>query len=385
MNNKFTGNVVEFHILQSFPVSCLNRDDVGSPKSAIVGGTERARVSSQCWKRAVRQELHKLGVKTACRTRYVTKAIAEQCEKLGATPEQALACGETAAKVFTKKVEKETKISDTLLFISETECKKLAEFFQSKEFSVTHRTDDDEKKSKKGNSDIDKKLKTELSNICKRAINPVQDGLDIALFGRMVASAPDLNLEAAASFSHAISTHHVMNEVDFFTAVDDRRNDNDNEFDPEEENNSQGSAHMGLLEFNSATYYRYISLDLGQLAENLRSDDLDEALEAFTKALFLAVPEARQTTMSARCPWEYAVATVRKGQRLQLPFNTAVRASGGKSLLEASRTELDAQLGNLEKMYGSLFGLSKRMEMEIGGGTSIDDLVAGLKQAVAQI
>jgi len=347
MNNKFTGNVVEFHILQSFPVSCLNRDDVGSPKSAMVGGTERARVSSQCWKRAVRLALHDLGVKTACRTRYVAKAVAEQCEKLGATPEQAAACGETAAKAFTKKVE--NGISDTLLFISETECAGLAEFFRSKEFAA----------------DLGDK---ELLKVCKNAVNPAQDGLDIALFGRMVASAADLNIEAAASFAHAISTHQAASEVDFFTAVDDCE--------------KQGSAHMGSLEFNSATYYRYISLDLGQLAENLRSDDLDEALEAFAKALFLAVPAARQSTMSAACPWEYAVVTVRKGQRLQLPFNTAVRAS---NLLEASKAELNAQLENLEKMYGSLYGLRKRMELGIGLGTSIDDLVSGLKQTVAQI
>jgi len=350
MNNRFTGNVVEFHILQSFPVSCLNRDDVGSPKSAMVGGTERARVSSQCWKRAVRLKLHDLGVKTACRTRYVTKAVAEQCEKLGATPEQAAACGETAAKAFTKKVE--SGVSDTLLFISESECAGLAEYFRTKEFAA----DSGDK---------------ELLKVCKNAITPAQDGLDIALFGRMVASAADLNIEAAASFAHAISTHQAASEVDFFTAVDDCE--------------KQGSAHMGSLEFNSATYYRYISLDLGQLAENLRSDDLGDALEAFAKALFLAVPEARQTTMSAACPWEYAVVTVRKGQRLQLPFNTAVRASGGKSLLETSRAELDAQLENLEKMCGSLFGLTKRMEMGIGGNTSIDDLVSGLKQAVGQM
>ncbi len=351
MTNKFTGNVVEFHILQSFPVSCLNRDDVGSPKSAIVGGTERARVSSQCWKRAVRLKLQELGVKTACRTRLVTKAVAEQCEKLGAMPEQAAACGEAAAKVFTKKVE--NGVSDTLLFISETECAELAKFFQEKEFAA----DSGEK---------------DLQKVCKKAINPALDGLDIALFGRMIASAADLNLEAAASFAHAISTHQVVSEVDFFTAVDDCE--------------KQGSAHMGSLEFNSATYYRYISLDLGQLMENLRTEELDEALEAFAKALFLAVPEARQSTMSAACPWEYAVVTVRKGQRLQLPFNTAVRTSKERpTLFEASKAELNAQLVNYEKMYGSLFGLRTRLELGLGLDASIDDLVAGLKQAVAQM
>ena len=84
---------------------------------------------------------------------------------------------------------------------------------------------------------------------------------------------------------------------------------------------------MGTLEYNSATYYRYISLDLGQLAETLKTDDITQAVEAFTQALFLAVPSARQATMSAASPWDYAIVTLRKGQRIQLPFNTAVKTS----------------------------------------------------------
>ena len=50
--------MIEMHILQSFPVTCLNRDDVGAPKSAYFGGVSRARVSSQSWKRAIRQLRH---------------------------------------------------------------------------------------------------------------------------------------------------------------------------------------------------------------------------------------------------------------------------------------------------------------------------------------
>ena len=60
---KLNNTKIEFHILQSFPVSCLNRDDVGSPKSAMIGGVNRARVSSQCWKRQVRLAMHEFGIK----------------------------------------------------------------------------------------------------------------------------------------------------------------------------------------------------------------------------------------------------------------------------------------------------------------------------------
>lgn len=104
MSDKFKGIRLEFHIIQSFPVSCLNRDDLGTPKSAMIGGVPRARVSSQCWKRAVRMRMHELGVKTANRTKYIVAAIAQKCRDLGASEEQAMQCGEWTAKAFTKTV-----------------------------------------------------------------------------------------------------------------------------------------------------------------------------------------------------------------------------------------------------------------------------------------
>ena len=84
-SNPFCGQRVEFHILQSFPVTCLNRDDVGAPKSAVVGGTPRARVSSQCWKRQVRLAMHEMGLKIGMRTKLVSDLIAQECIALGAT------------------------------------------------------------------------------------------------------------------------------------------------------------------------------------------------------------------------------------------------------------------------------------------------------------
>ena len=91
-------------VLRNQLSSCLNRDDVGSPKSAIIGGIERARVSSQCWKRAVRTELQNLGIVTAERTKLVTKKIADECIKLGASAEDAEKCGNAIAALLTKTV-----------------------------------------------------------------------------------------------------------------------------------------------------------------------------------------------------------------------------------------------------------------------------------------
>lgn len=165
--------------------------------------------------------------------------------------------------------------------------------------------------------------------------------LDIALFGRMVAQAPEMEVQAAASFSHAISTHKSVPEIDYFTALDDMRK-------PEE----QGSAHLGPIEYNSATYYRYISLDLGQLADTFgieeeSDEEMKKAVEIFTKALFVAVPTARQHSCSGASPWDYARVYVRKGQRLQVPFETPVRCDNG--YLNPSIKALDSYLDKKEK------------------------------------
>lgn len=102
INNPLKNVRIEFHILQSFPVTCLNRDDVGAPKTAIVGGVQRARVSSQAWKRPVRMAMQDFGAKLGVRTKHVAKTIAQACVDLGATDEQASTCGEILATYLSK-------------------------------------------------------------------------------------------------------------------------------------------------------------------------------------------------------------------------------------------------------------------------------------------
>jgi CRISPR system Cascade subunit CasC len=283
--------------------------------------------------------LQDFGVKLAIRSKHVADYVSQACIQLGANEEQATSCSEVIASSLTK---------DTLHFFTETEAKAFAEFAQGQGFDAAKIKD------------------KEIQKLAKKIFNPAVDGLDIALFGRMVAQAAELNVEAAASFSHAISTHKISNEVEFFTALDDLQED-------------PGAAHMGSLEFNSATYYRYVSLDLGQLCQTLAGQSLPEAVEAFTKALFVAIPAARQTTQSGASPWEYAKVLIRKGQRLQVPFETAVKAKDG-GFLQPSITALSDYLANKEKLFGSLFG--KIAEYTWGEDTnfSIDDLVGALKQ-----
>src|SRR5690606_32897316 len=119
MSKKFTNTRIEFHILQSFPVTCLNRDDVGAPKTAVVGGVTRARVSSQCWKRQVRLAMPQFGVTLSFRTKQAANLFSKACEKNGATSDQAESCGNKMAELLA---------DDTLLFISESEANAFAKY-----------------------------------------------------------------------------------------------------------------------------------------------------------------------------------------------------------------------------------------------------------------
>src|SRR5690606_28058644 len=102
-----------------------------------------------------------------------------------------------------------------------------------------------------------------------------------------------------------------------------------------------------------------VSLDLGQLAQTLGANDLKQGITAFTQALFVAVPNARQTTQSGASPWEFARVLVRKGQRLQVPFEQPVKARG-EGYLQPSIEALKSYLDKKEKLSGSLFRSEER-------------------------
>lgn len=332
---------IEFHILQSFPVSCLNRDDVGSPKTAIVGGTTRARVSSQCWKRPVRLGLHNEGITLGHRTKHVAQFLAAACSAAGANEEQAVACGTAMANILADK---------TLFFIGKHEAEAFAQFAKENDFDPAA-------------------INAEaLIKASKAVLNKNLDALDIALFGRMVANHKELQVEAACSFSHAISTHRASTEFDFFSALDDNPD-------------TRGAAHLDVLEFNSATYYRYISLDVASLLNSLGSGDVAKAVKAFTYSLFDQVPRARQTTMAAACSWDYARVLVRTGQPLLLSFDEPVKSTG-EGFLKPSIKALDEQLQRKEKLAGSRFGKIKDLRFGVDEDYSIDRLVEDLVAAI---
>jgi CRISPR system Cascade subunit CasC len=357
MDNGLNNAIIEFHILQSFPVTCLNRDDVNSPKTAMIGGTQRARVSSQSWKRAIRTEMMKIGGDFGFRTKYTGELIRESCLKLGANDEEAKFCKGFFEDILNKKDEQEK--ADTLIFIGSNEVTAIAEIFKEgkfKPYSIFPEYAE--------NSDKSKAMK-KLSRMITEKTKGFSSSTDIALFGRMVAQAGDLDVEAAASFSHAISTHKVSNEIDFFTALDDLS---------ERFNENRGASHLGNVEFNSATYYRYICLDINTLKKNLHNKKVDEAIKNFILAIFLAVPVAHQKTLAGYCPWEYARIYTRSGQPLQVSFETAIKSSGD-GYIAKSKEFLQEYLDKKESIYGSHFNTITKLDFGDDKDLSIDIVI----------
>ena len=177
---------LELHILQSVPVACLNRDDFGSPKTAFFGGVPRARVSSQCWKRAAR-ELMREDVPERFggqRTRLVIAPLRNHLMQRGLSPEEAQQGAEALGTALNKLDTPPERIK-TLFFTSPQELEILATTYAEKR---------DAKKA--------------VKSLAKAGL---KDAADIALFGRMVANDPSLTLEGAAMFSHALSTHRAVN------------------------------------------------------------------------------------------------------------------------------------------------------------------------------
>lgn len=318
---------LELHILQSFPVACLNRDDLNSPKTAIFGGVQRARVSSQSWKRAIRelaQDELLPGRFKGERTRYIIEPLIEAFKGLGKNQEEATKAGqELAAALATKDTDARTK---TLFYSTPGE---LVEF-ASAYLSATNKA----------------AAKKAIETLIKKAPH---DAADIALFGRMVASDFTAKLEGAAMFSHALSTHKVDNEIDFFAAVDDNQ--------PEDQ---AGAGMTSTLEFNSATYYRFAALNLDMLADkehmqSLKCDERKEVVRAFIEATLQAVPGARKNSMNAATLPGYVLGIVRKsGHPVQLvnAFEKPIRAYGGKGLFEVSLEAMKAEQEKLNNTWG---------------------------------
>lgn len=331
---------LEFHLIQNFAPSNLNRDDTGSPKDAIFGGQRRARVSSQCFKRAIRLATaeHDLlpSANRGIRTKRLLTLLLERLASRG-SEEEAKAKIESALAAAGLKIKDDGK-TEYLLFLGEQEIAGFAALISEHWDVLGAGTDKKSKKDAKAAipADIIKQAKALLDG---------GKAVDVALFGRMLADLPSVNQDAACQVAHAISTHRVEREFDYFTAVDDRQDPDDS-----------GADMIGQVEFNSATLYRYAVLDVNKLSSNLQADgELTlSAIEAFTQAMVRAIPTGKQNSFAAHNAPEFVGICLRKVAPLSLAnaFERPIAPRRDQALTDQSVEALAAYEQKLSSIYG---------------------------------
>ena len=346
---------IDVHILQTVPPSNINRDDTGSPKSARFGGVKRARVSSQAWKKATRDLFPDVldEGEIGQRTKYAVAMIAESV--LGMLPdidrEQAM---DVAAKTLAATgISVKENLTGYLLFVAPGQAKGLEELaVQSIELG----------------EGIDKKAAKEILDIKKR---PLLNAVDVAMFGRMVADAPDLNVDASVQVAHAIGIGRMEPEFDYFTALDDRS--------PED---NAGAAMIETTEFTSATMYRYANIDVLHLCENLGSARVAcRGVEAFLRSFVTSMPTGKQNSFANRTLPAAIVIQLRSTQPVSLvnAFEKPVEAHDGKSQVEIGCERLAAQ----EKAIDEAFGVSPQKTFVIVASPDAKALPDAMPEAVA--
>ena len=327
---------IDIHALQTLPPSNINRDDTGSPKSAFFGGVQRQRVSSQAWKSVIRRDFEehldrsKLGVRTRLVADKVVARILELASEFDAeSAEEAVvqaftAVGTPKKHVKLEKQEGEKRISDravsnAALFLSNQQIDKLAQAI-----------------IEANGEKIPPKQVKEILN--------TEHGIEIALFGRMLADAPDFNVDAACQVAHALSVHGSEPDFDYYTAVDDVVRSSDD---------ATGASMIGTVEMASSTLYRYANINLDALTANLGEASASvEATLAFVRAFVSSMPSGKQNSFAARTLPEAVIVTFRNDLPISYvnAFEKAITEVKGRRV--AAARALASEAKNIEEAYG---------------------------------
>lgn len=391
-----TRTILDIHILQTVPPSNINRDDTGAPKTAYYGGVRRSRVSSQAWKRATRKEFasildpSELGV----RTKKVAEALAERITQLDSSLDAATAlelAAETLRTATGSKIEPpKRKVKDGedapapessyLMYLSAHQLGGLAELAVE---------------GSEGSGDVKllkEFLKAKDNKARARHLVDTRHSVDIALFGRMVADATDLNVEAATQVAHAISVHAVDNESDYFTAVDDRNTDAET-----------GAGMIGVVDFNSATLYRYAALDVdrlhGTLGAGLDDDEAPatptrRAVQAFVRGFITSLPTGKVNTFGNHTLPTAVIVKLRTQRPISFvaAFEKPVTQQAGGGFVRESCRRLARYVPDLEQAYGVAdadgtwimrVGEDTEPLTALGASLGLDELVEAVGAAVA--
>ena len=349
------GRFIEAHIIQAIPFAVLNRDDTNAVKTVKWGEKERTRVSSQCWKRAMRLYLQtSLGHEATLRTRRLAEYLARHLEEEHGWPaDLAERAGRHTVVASSVGGEAPKKKSDeasnganehwstaAMVYVPASAIAELAEL------AIRHREALENAKEPKDLTKFERKhsvIPTAEVDEILRSRNGV-----INLFGRMLAQVDDAKVDGAVQVAHAFTTHATDTEIDYFSAVDDVT---------DAWGDTTGSAHMGQAEHSAGVFYRYIVLDLNDLHTNLGGDLADTRTLAggLLKAALLSLPHAKRNSTAPNTIPHLAHLTVRTDRPVSYAgaFEKPVRANrhGGHS--DPSVIKMDEYAAAVQKLLGT--------------------------------
>lgn len=338
---------LDLHAIQTLPPSNINRDDTGSPKTAQYGGVTRARVSSQSWKKAIRQYfldnggLNNVGIRSLEIVRYLAEKIVDIDKSI--TNEAALELAEktfNAAGVTTKD-----KKARALFFISSKQAGNLAEA------------------ATKGDTN-----KANLQELLKN-----DPAIDVALFGRMVADDPKLNEDASSQVAHAISTHAVETEFDFFTATDDFSSTDD-----------AGAGMLGTIEYNSSTLYRYANVAVHEFYRQIGDKELVlNSLKLYVEAFAKSMPTGKINTFANQTIPQAILICIRNDRPINLvsAYEQPIRSSEGyvTDSVEQLKKEYESTMNWVDE---PLISLSLGMNNFVDEQVNFNQLLAKLEESL---
>ena len=339
---------IQLHLLTSYPPSNLNRDDLGRPKTAVMGGKPRLRVSSQSLKRAWRTSdnfADTLRGRIGTRTKEMGVRIFNKLLEQGVSKKESKEWAKAIAGQF-GKLKKASKQENEEL--QELEIEQLVHFSPEEEATINALI---EKLSQR-------KEKPEESEL--QLLRKHHKAADIALFGRMLASKPEFNTEAAAQVAHAISVHSVVVEDDFFTAVDDLNQDEDD----------SGAAHLGETEFAAGLFYLYVCVDKELLITNLSGDEMlaNKTLAALIESAATVAPTGKQNSFASRARASYLLCETGSQQPRSLSVAFLDPVQGGE-VLSTAVGQLTTTAANMDAVYGACHDQQCSMNAVTGDGS----------------
>jgi len=347
---------IQLHLLTSYPPSNLNRDDLGRPKTAIMGGKTRLRISSQSLKRAWRT--------SSLFESALDGHIGKRTKKMGVELYRML-CEKGVAESKAKELAVEIvsffgapESPDKDKPLKELESSQLIHFNQSEIHALTDLTEAIAKDGKVATDDL-------MALVAKR------HDIDVAMFGRMLTgkgvSKVTKDPEAAVQVAHAVTVHEVAVEDDYFTAVEELNEDEDD----------LGAAHIGETEFASGVFYLYLCINRDLLEENLGEDKelAKKALAALVESAAKIAPTGKQNSFASRAYASYIMAE--KGDQqprsLSVAFLKPVRAN---DVMSEAIAALETKRANMEEVYGPCAaGDPIIMNAEIGKG-GLKDIIS---------